>query len=218
MTKKSSMKMKIKLTLIILLVLSAGAIHAQIFEGKVVYNNRFTSKIKNLSDEQLQMFIGSKQEYFIKGGHYKSLLNGRALVMQLYNQEDNRLYNQRANTDTLYWFDASKNTDEVKNVEIRHNAETVLGKKCDALILQTVSGTSTFYYSAEYKIDSKAYVNHKYSNWDLYVSKTGAIPLKTIVENGQFKMESTAVEITPVKLDAAFFNIDKTAPVKQMAN
>lgn len=212
------MKMKNRLMLVILCVLSAGNMYAQVFEGKVVYSNHFSSKIKNLTDEQLQMIVGSKQEYFIKGGSYKSLLNGRALVMQLYDQKNNRLYNQRANTDTLYWFDASKNTDQVKNVEIRQNADTILGKKCDMLILQTVTGTSTFYYSSEYKIDSKAYINHKYNNWDLYVMKTGAVPLKTIVENGQFKMESTAIEITPVKLDAAFFLIDKAAPMKQVAN
>ena len=210
--------MKNKLTLIILCILSAGSIRAQVFEGKIVYNNHFTSKIKNLSDEQLQMIVGSKQEYFIKGGSYKSLMNGQAIVMQLYDQKDNRLYNKRANIDTLYWFDASNNTDPVKNVEIKQNVDTILGRKCDALILQTASGTTTYYYSSDYKIDSKAYVNHKYSNWDLYVVKAGAVPLRSIVENSQFKMESTAVEITPVKLDASFFQIDKAAPVKQIAN
>jgi hypothetical protein len=212
------MKMKSGITLIILCALSIGRTHGQTFEGKVVYNNRFTSKMKNLTDEQLQMIVGAQQEYFIKNGNYKSLLNGRAILMQLYSHKDNRLYNLRANSDTLYWFDASKNTDEVKNVEIKQGAETILGKKCDALIVQTQSGTATYFYAPEYKIDTKAYVNHKYNNWDLYVAKAGALPLKTVIENGQFKMESTAIEVTPLKLNSAFFEIDKAVPLKQVGN
>jgi hypothetical protein len=212
------MKMKKKLMLIVACALSIGSVHAQVFEGKVVYNNRLMSKIPNLSDEQMLMIIGSKQEYFIKGGSYKSLLNGRALAMQLYDFKTNRLYSQKVNVDTLYWFDASKNTDQVRSVEIKRNADIILGKKCDAIVFQTKLGTATYYYSQEYKIDSKVYTKHKFNNWDLYVEKTGALPLKSVVENAQFKMESTATEITPLKLDAAFFEIKKDAPLKQMAN
>jgi hypothetical protein len=80
-------------------------VNGQNFEGEVTYMNKFKSQIKNLSDEQLEKMIGSKENYFIKGGNYKSILNGQTLVMQLYDVKSNRLYNQKFNSDTLYWFD-----------------------------------------------------------------------------------------------------------------
>ena len=210
--------MKIKLLLITGTIFLVNRMYGQTFQGKVVYDNRFTSKVSNVTDEQMRTIIGARLEYFIREGCYKSLLNGRSLVMQLYNYKDNRLYNQKYGSDTLYWFDASKDTDELQRIETRQNAAVILGKKCDAIIFYTKAGVITTYYSSDYKLDVKAYSNHQFNNWNVYAEKTGALPLKTVIENNQFKMESTAVEITPLELDPGFFSIGQDIPVRQSAN
>jgi hypothetical protein len=186
------------------------------FEGKIIYSNRFTSKVKNLSDEQLSMIVGTKQEYFIKGSSYKSILNGQSIVLQQYDHQNNRLYNKRYNVDTLYWFDASRNTDSIESFEIKVKVEKVLGKECNAIIMRTKSGITTIYYASSYQIDSKAYGKHKYNNWAFYLSQTNALPLKIVIENRQFKMESTATEITPLIFDETFFKMNEKIPVKQV--
>jgi hypothetical protein len=197
------------------LLLFTTQVSAQNFEGEVVYSNRFTSKIQNFTDEQLGAMIGTKQEYFIKDGNYKSFLNGQSVTMQLYDYRTNRLYSKTVKTDTLYWFDASINTDGVLGFEIKKNADTILGNQCDALIMKTKTGSTTIFYTNQYKVNDKAFVNHNYSNWAFFTSKTGALPLKTIIETNQFKMVSTATEIKSMKLGDEYFNIDAKIPTKK---
>lgn len=207
--------MKNKLMLLAALVLSIAFAHGQNFEGEIIYSNHFTSKMQNFTDEQLGAMIGTKQEYLIKGGNYKSFLNGQSITMQLYDYKTNRIYNRKSNADTLYWFDASINTDEVVSFEVKKNAEQILGNNCDAIIMKTKTGTTTIYYSSIYKVDSRIYENHHYGNWAFYVAKTKSLPLKTIVETNQFKMESTAVEIKSMDLGSNYFNIDPKTPTKK---
>ncbi len=38
------------------------------FEGKIVYENKYQSKIANITDQPLIAMMGNIQEYFIKGG------------------------------------------------------------------------------------------------------------------------------------------------------
>jgi hypothetical protein len=205
--------MKYFFLLSFLLVLSNA--YSQNFEGEIIYSNHFTSKTKNFTDEQLEAMIGSKQEYLIKGGSYKSFLNGQSVTMQLYDYRTNRIYNKTPKSDTLYWFDASTNTDDVVSFEVKKNVEKILGNQCDAIVMKTKTGTTTIFYSSRYTIDIKIYKNHHYSNWAFYVEKTQSLPLKTVVETNSFRMESTATEIKPLELGAEYFNIDSKTPIKK---
>lgn len=203
-----------KLVLFIFLLISEVAF-SQVFEGVVLYSNSYESKLTRFSSEQLNVMMGRVQEYFIKNENYKSVTNGQVLSMQIYNGSTNRIYNKVPGSDTLYWFSASLNTDTVMGYEIKHDADTVLGNLCSALILKTKSGTSTFYYSKSYLLDAKKYVDHHYGHWSLLASKTGALPLKIVIDNAQFKMESIAVELKPSKLDIDLFLIKPGMPTKR---
>lgn len=207
--------MRFKLVIFLCLLFSATTSFSQHFEGEVVYSNHFTSKMKNFTDEQLSTMIGTKQEYFIREGNYKSFLNGQSVTVQLYDYKANRIYNRTPKSDTLYWFDASVNTDGVISYEIKKNAEQILGNNCDAIIMNTKTGTTTIFYTTRYKVDSKAYLNHNYGNWSFFTSKTGSLPLKTIIETNQFKMVSTATEIKSMKLGQEYFNVDAKTPTKK---
>ena len=75
----------------------------QNFEGKIVYNNFIKSKLPNITDQQFTSMLGSKQDYVIKDGDYKSVTNGSLVEWQLYVNKDNKLYNKMANSEVLLW-------------------------------------------------------------------------------------------------------------------
>ena len=83
--------MKNTLSTFLLLTLSVAVI-AQNFEGKIIYQNTFTSKIPNVTDEMLTQMMGTSLEYILKEGNYKTSSNGTFLLWQLYVQKDNKLY------------------------------------------------------------------------------------------------------------------------------
>jgi hypothetical protein len=198
----------------ILMALSVFA-HAQSFEGVVVYKNTYTSKLPQVKDEQFNAAMGTTQEYSMKGGNYKSALNGAMLQMQLYRQADNKLYTKMSMADTLYWTDGAVNNDEVVDFKILPKQEEVLGVMCDALVITSKSAKTTFYYNAKYKIDPTLYKGHVYANWYFMLEKSKALPLKMIMETAQFNMTSVATEIKPVKLDDKVFALPVGVPTRK---
>lgn len=184
---------------------------AQTFEGKIVYQITYKSKMPNVTGEQLTTTLGSVQEYYIKNGDYKSVLNGTFFFWQLYINKDNKLYNKMANSEALLWYDGATNPDEVLSTEIHKNATEVLGYKCDELILTCKSGIQKYYFSTKLAIDTKLFSNHKFGNWYDYLIKANSVPLKSIVDNDQFTLESIATEVKQMKLDKTFFELPANA-------
>lgn len=201
--------------LILILLATTLTSSAQIFEGKMTYSNTYQSKLPNLKSEQLNSMMGTKQEYYIKGNNYKSLFNGLFTKMQIYQGEENRSYTLTAKSDTLYWEDYSKNKDVVVNFETQKNKDTIMNISCDVLIVSTDKSKTYYYYSSKYGINPEMFIKHNYGNWYYIVSKTKALPLKTVHETAQFILTSTAIEIKPMELGKQFFDIldkNKTAP------
>jgi hypothetical protein len=188
----------------------------QSFEGKIIYKNTYKSKMPNVTDEQFTTMMGSIQEYFIKNGDYKAVLNGSYFQWQLYVNKDNKLYNKMANSETLLWNDGATNPDEVLKAEVNKEVTEVLGYKCDELVLTCKSGTQKYYFNTKFSVDTKLFVNHKFGNWYAFLSNANALPLKSIVDNGQFTLESVATEVKEMKLDKTFFVLP--TGVKTMKN
>ena len=179
----------------------------QSFEGKIVYANSYKSKMPNVTDQQFATMMGSTQEYFIKGGDYKSAANGSFFQWQLYVNKDNKLYSKMANSETLLWNDGSENKDEIIKTELNKGVTEILGYKCDELILTCKSGTQKYYFNSKLSVDTKLFISHKYGNWYDYLLKANALPLKTIVDNSQFTLESVATEVKEIKLNKTLFDL-----------
>ena len=124
------------------------SVFAQSFEGKISYTNAITSKIPTVSSDQFDAMMGTKQEYYIRGGDYKSVMNGTLTLWQLYRSKENKLYTKLANSETIYWNDAGANDDSVISVKINKNALEILGYSCDELILVCKSGIQKYYYNS----------------------------------------------------------------------
>lgn len=192
---------------LILFTLISSYSLAQDFEGKVVFQNTYTSKISNFTSEQFTSMMGSVQEYLTKEGNYKSLSNGTLFQWQIYINKDNKLYTKMANSPAVLWNDGAVNANEVIKSEINKNAITTLGYSCDELILTTKTGVEKYYFSSKLKVNPKLFENHKYGNWSEVILKTNALPIKMIIDNPQFSMECTATTITPLKLDNKEFEL-----------
>jgi hypothetical protein len=196
-----------KKLLTLALGLFAVAALAQTFEGKINYTNTFKSKTPQMSNQQWEQMLGAKQEYFIKGGNYKSVTNGGMRQWQLYTNAQNKVYTKMANSETLLWNDAAENLDEVLKAEVKNNAATILGYVCNELTLTCKSGVQKYYYAPNLAVDAKLYEKHKYGNWYDFISRAKSLTLKTIIETPQFVMESIATEVKPQKLDDSMFTI-----------
>ncbi len=209
--------MNINYLLLSLLFLAAtGKTYSQkAFEGEIIYQNSFQSKNSTISSEQMRFLLGDEQTCFIKSGNYKSLTNGAGITVQLYISETNRLYNKTSRSDTLYWFDANVQSDAIVSYELIKNKEKILGEDCDALILKTQGGQTTYFYTSKYPVDFTKYQMHSYRNWNYYLAKAKSVPLKIVIDNEQFKMESIARKIEAKQLPDNFFALSADIPIKK---
>ena len=197
-----------KITLIIITIFITTFTYGQTFEGKLNYSNTFKSKNTNITDQQWSIMMGSKFEYSIKNGDYKSISNGTIFQWQLYINKENKIYNKFTNSIKALWMDASINEDEILKTEINKNVTKVLGYNCDELILTCKSGVQKYYYnSSVLKADTNLFTNHNYANWNQFLKTTKCLSLKSIIETDQFILESVVTEIIPTKFDSKTFEI-----------
>ena len=200
-----------KIISIALMVLTTVTVFAQNFEGKITYQNSYKSKLPTVKDEQFNAMMGTRQEYYIKGGNYKSVSNGTFSQWQLYINKDNKLYSKMANSETILWNDANENNDSIIEVQIHKGVTEIIDYKCDELILTCKTGTQKYYFNSKLGVDTKIYANHKYGNWYDYLKLANAVPLKVIIDNQQFTMESVATVVNPLKLDDKEFQLPENA-------
>ncbi len=190
-------------------------LHGQSFEGVIVYENSYTSKDPRIKDEQFNEMMGTRQEYYIKDGSYKSVLNGTFSQFQLYKNVDNKLYWKFASLDTLYWIDGKSNKDEIVNLEFLNQKEEILGHECAAILIESRGGKTTYFFTNKYSVDPSLYQGHKYGNWYALLEKSKSVPLKLVMETPQFKLVSVAVEIKQTTLSTDDFKLPLGLPIKQ---
>lgn len=199
-----------KLLTIAMTVLTA-TVFGQTFQGKIVYQNTYVSKLPNVTSEQLTSMMGSTQTYIIKDGDYKSTANGTMFQWQLYINNDNKLYTKMSTSEKILWNDGATNPDEVLKVEVNKGATEVLGYKCDEVVLTCKSGTQKYYFSSQLDVDISLFAKHLYGNWYDFLKVSKALPLKSVVENAQFTLTSIATEVKEMKLDDKEFQLPANA-------
>jgi hypothetical protein len=201
--------------LLTLCILSISSSYGQTFEGKIVYANKYKSGVPNVSDQQFDSMMGTTQEYFIKGGNYKSAMDGTLMQWQLYVNKDNKLYTKMSNSPAVLWNDGAVYQDEITKTELNRNATEILGHPCDELIMISKAGTQKYYFSSDLKVDRKLFENHKFGNWNRYILESGALPLKISIENAQFTLECIAVEVKAMALDDKFFELPVDSKIEK---
>ena len=69
------------------------------------------------------------------------------------------------------------------------------------------AGVQKYYFNSKLSVDTKLFANHKFGNWFDYLSKSNALPLKSVIETAQFTIESIATEIKPMPLETKAFDL-----------
>lgn len=197
--------------LTIVMTVISMTVFGQTFEGKITYQNSYTSKLPNVQDQQFNTMMGTTQEYIIKGGDYKSSSNGSLVQWQLYINKDNKLYNKMSNSETIFWNEGNTNPDSIINVEINKGVTEILGYKCDEVILTCKSGVQKYYFNQKVAVDISLFKNHLYGNWYDFLKVSKSLPLKSIIETQQFSMISVATDIKEMKLDDKEFQLPENA-------
>ncbi|NQY30077.1 MAG: DUF4412 domain-containing protein [Flavobacteriaceae bacterium] len=192
---------------IALTVLITLTTFSQNFEGKITYQNSFVSKMPNLEDEQFTSMMGSQNEFYIKEDNYKSMTDGTYYQWQLYINKDNKLYSKFANSKTILWNDSQINNDSIITIALNKNVIDILGYNCDEIILTCESGIQKYYFTSKLAMSSELFKNHKYGNWYGYLKESNSLPLKMIIDNQQFTMESIAIEVKSMKLEDTYFQL-----------
>lgn len=185
------------------------------FEGKILYSNTYKSKNMLMPSAMWNSMMGSKGEYYIKGGNYKLESNGTLNQWQLYIQADNMIYSKISSSSSIYYNEGGEQKDEIHDFELNKNALEVLGYNCDEIILTCKSGIQKFYFNEAIAVDPKLFEKHKFVNWYDYIKEAKALPLKRIVNSTHFTMESIATEIIPMELDDSMFKLPEGADIKK---
>ncbi|APA00162.1 hypothetical protein BIW12_12390 [Flavobacterium commune] len=186
-----------------------ATVSGQNFQGQIVYQNTYTSKLPNVTSEQFSTMMGSTQNYIIKDGDYKSSTNGTMFQWQLYINKDNKLYNKMSNSETVFWNDGATNPDGILKIEVNKGVTEVLGHKCDEIVLTCKSGIQKYYFNSKISVEPSIFTGHLFGNWYDYLKVAKALPLKMVIENAQFTMTSIATEIKEMKLDDKEFQLSK---------
>jgi hypothetical protein len=197
------------------ILLTSLSVFGQNFEGKIVYQNTFKSKNPQLKDEQWSAMFGSTQEFYAKGNQYKYVTNGTLLLWQTYSATDKKVYTKMSNSPSVYWNDATLNTDTILKIELKKASAVVLGYTCDELILTCKSGVQKYYFNAKFVVDPKLYTAHTYGNFALLLTKTKSWPLKSVIETDQFTLTSTATEVKPMVVDINMFKLPAGAKLEK---
>jgi len=200
--------MKKTLTLLILLQFSLTIAFAQkSFEGEVVYSIVIKSNTPKFTDGQLSNMMGTTQHYYMKGANYKSVLNGKLSQWEIYIGKNKKVY------DSVLWNDVTINHDTIYKVSFKKNDTTILGYKCDKLTFICNRGIEIYYFSSQFAVDPRLYINHQEGNWYAFLEKSRSIALKEIMQRKYFTFTLTALSVTRKPLDDKLFELPPNIPI-----
>ncbi len=183
------------------------------FEGKITYDLSFEDKTGEMSKKQAQSIMGDQQVYTIKGGKYKSEMNGGMNITQYYLGQDT-LFSQMKGMNGLLWNDARVNPDEIISYDIQKGVATIAGLKCDLLTIQSKEGTTQYYFNKNYRADPAKFALHEYGFWKFCIEKTGALPMKSVFDTKEFHMEIVAKDFQAMEVSESAFTLPNLPRVK----
>lgn len=185
-----------KLITAYLFLFSSLMLTAQNFEGIVTYKSSYKSKNSQITEQQLEMMLGSRLQYLIKGGNFKIKSNGSLLQWQLYRENDTKVYTKLSNANKPTVKNATISTDTIVSQKLNKNAYNYLGTPCDELIITCKNSIQKFYFNSSFlKVSSESFKNYNYKNWYAYFKQSNALPLRVVVDNTDFSVEFIAGKV-----------------------
>lgn len=186
------------------------------FIGRILYKNAFTTPTGVDLTAQLSGVMGAEQDYYINENNYKSVLNGSAITMQLFNGATNKYYMILPNK-TAQEIDATIVSDSVLSVEHIKAADTlILGRKCPSVVIKTAESLTIYFYDPTLKVDKVPFNKHEFGNWNRYLQESnGALPIKYISQSKMFTWTAEAIKIEEKALTDKDFELGNDIKIKK---
>ncbi|WP_430427346.1 hypothetical protein [Maribacter litoralis] len=215
--------MKIKILLIVLTTtVFFNAQSQEYFEGEVHFKTKYEPLIENVPEELLVQEFGDTLIGYVQEKRYlmKSNTSGatgdQTLIMMM---DENLIYYVQEKSDTIFRYPINKVEEELLDIhKIQDETKIVLGDVCPAVILNTKNNDSEspftvslgkYYYNPKYKLNKKAYENHKSGHWNLFVNESGAISVRNEVRHEPiYKSIMEAFLILPKEIPDVLFDIN----------
>ncbi|MGZ3836038.1 MAG: hypothetical protein ACXVB0_21165 [Mucilaginibacter sp.] len=206
--------MKNFLTLLLLLCLAAGGFaQKKSFEGVTTFSTSYKSHMKDVTDEQLDQYFGTKQLYYCKGAHAKFVNGGKLFEWSMYVPAEKRVYDKLVRSDSALWYSTEINHDTLYKTELKRNDTTILGYACDRLTFTCKDETQVYYFCTEFYVDPELYVDFKEVNFYAFLKIAKSIALKEVFSNRSFTETLTAIEIKRMPVDDQLFEIQPGTPI-----
>ena len=215
--------MKFKLIFGILFITFTSLTKKKYFEGIITYNvETRILKESNYSDYLKERYGTSMKFYWGKNGNLlrKTYGNNFGLDYSLYVQEENTFYVKYKGIDTLYYYNALTQDNELLEIK-ESKSESILNQKCKKLELKLKSKindkefVSEYFYSKNPKINYKLYqnINDGFANIIYKKTKSPYLKLKMIFD--KIIITYTAQKIEEKVIDESIFKIDTELPRKK---
>lgn len=187
------------------------------FEGIIIYENFFKSKIDSIKDSDFENAYGKQTKYMIsKNGDYINLFKGSYITIQLFKNEQNKIYTALNGNDTIVYNKTNDKTyHEPISISKTDNEEICLDKLCNEIVFNTSGAKYKYYYNTDYFVDPKLYTDHYLGNWNQIINLTQSFPIKVILETDSFIMTSVAINIKEGSINQNLFNLPLDTPIKQ---
>ena len=180
------------------------------FSGKITYEVTYTSNYPGImTSDSLTTFYGNRKVLFIEDSNYLFEMNGTNAHFSLYDPIKEIIYNNENGSDTVYYFDATKNgKDSILQFNLEKNVFVINGIQCDRLEITTKYTIVTYFFNEDYFLDANHFKSHAYDNWNFYLSKSNAVPLQIIYKNNMFSYVMTAMKIEQTDVGNSLFEIN----------
>ncbi len=197
------------------------------FEGKIIYDINYISKQENVSNEQIQKFVGSKMIFYTKDGNTrKEYYNteGKLVSFRIFNQKDHMSYMMLADEDTIFYYDpiVEEFDNEIKKEE---KIYMIADYECSKIsVISTPKAgfdkyginSSNYYITPKLKVNTEWFSNFNEGAYNTVVLLGKGCSLGIDLSAKWWDQELRATEVIPEKLDDKLFIINKNKPMKEI--
>jgi len=179
------------------------------FEGSVTY--KFEVSPYQDSTGLFSQF-GRGGTLFIKDGNFFHKYEGSIYAGDIYNRDVNKMFLQKAHTDTTLVIDCSLSGSEIQSLTLNPKKEKILGIPCDELIIRYKEKTVIDYFNPDtLAIDPEWFRKFNFDEEYKIDKKEKSIFLKRKIIYPEFTLTQTATSISPGNIDPKLFKVSTKA-------
>lgn len=174
------------------------------FEGSIAYQDIVKTKANGGVTYR-------STKLFFKQPFYKAEIVTNAIKnIEIYNAKDTLFSFTLPMGKHIRWTDVRAAKDSIISFEVKEDAETIAGHKCNVLKVVAKNMTINYFYSPKIYISPIFFTKHAFRHFGFCLEKAkGGLPLKIIYEYPHHIIEMQALRIEPQKYEPWLFQVPR---------